>query len=153
LSAQIASALASVLLIIPMFCLGRELFSARVGFWGTVLFQCLPIGSRVLSDGLSEATFFLFLTSALWIAALALRTGSLPRFALCGVFGGLAYLTRPEGGLVLVAAGAVLLGLRVCGRLDWKWGRVLKCASVLTCAAVLVSAPYALVIGGFTNKP
>src|SRR5438445_4107213 len=57
LSAQLASALAGVLLVIPMYYLGRELFGQRAGFWGTVLFQCLPISARVMSDALSEATF------------------------------------------------------------------------------------------------
>src|SRR5262249_17996251 len=50
LSAQLASALASVLLVVPMFYLGRELFDRRVGFWTSLLFQCLPATSRVLAD-------------------------------------------------------------------------------------------------------
>src|SRR5205807_2618037 len=40
LSAQIASGLAGILLILPMFYLGKELFDRRVGFWATAIFQC-----------------------------------------------------------------------------------------------------------------
>src|SRR5262245_56412760 len=37
LSAQLASCVASVLLVVPMFYLGRELFDRRTGFWAAVL--------------------------------------------------------------------------------------------------------------------
>src|SRR5207245_705749 len=68
LSAQLASALAGVLLVIPMYYLGRELFGQRAAFWGTALFQCLPVSARVMADALSEATFLLFSATALWLA-------------------------------------------------------------------------------------
>src|SRR5262249_30611559 len=67
LSAQLTSALAGTLLVIPMFYLGRELFSRGVAFWACVLFQCLPVGGRILSDGLSEATFLLFAVTTLLV--------------------------------------------------------------------------------------
>ena len=41
-SAQLVSALASVLLLVPMFYLGREVFERRIAFWSCLLFQCLP---------------------------------------------------------------------------------------------------------------
>src|SRR5260370_4886806 len=102
LSAQLASAFAGVLLIIPMYYLGRDLFGRRAGFWGTALFQCLPVSARVMSDALSEATFLLFTTTALLLAVRALRSQSAARFAWCGLFSGLAYLTRPHGALALL---------------------------------------------------
>src|SRR5438105_4052858 len=64
-SAQVASALAGVILVIPMFYLGRTLFARRVAFWATLMFQCLPVAAHVLSDGLSEATFLLLMTTGL----------------------------------------------------------------------------------------
>ena len=112
ISAQAASALASILLVIPTFYLGRELVDRKTAFWATFLFQCLPGAARVMSDGLSEATFFLFLASALVMGIGALRTASAFRFACCGLFAGLAYLTRPEGALVLVALGFVLVAMQ-----------------------------------------
>src|SRR5262249_49195146 len=97
LSAQLASALAGVLLIFPMFSLGRELFDRTTGFGAALLFQCLPASGRVLSDGLSEATFLLLAATALYCGVRALRTRSVFGFGLCGLCSGLAYLTRPEG--------------------------------------------------------
>jgi hypothetical protein len=153
LSAQVTSSLAGLLLVVPMFYLGCELFNRKAGFWGTALFQCLPISSRALSDGLSEAVFLLFTTLALLLAARALRRHSTVQFALCGLFGGLAYLTRPEGLLVIAAAGLVLLGVQFYRPWRTGWRRSLACAASLTVATVVVAGPYMYLIQGITNKP
>lgn len=153
LSAQLASALAGVLLIIPMYYVGRDLFGRRVGFWGAALFQCLPVSSRVMSDALSEATFLLFTASALLFAVRALRGYSVSRFAWCGLFSGLAYLTRPEGALIVAAAGLVLVAMQFSSALRCSWVRACACAAALLLGAMAVGSPYVLVIGRVTNKP
>jgi Dolichyl-phosphate-mannose-protein mannosyltransferase len=153
LSAQLASSLAGLLLVIPMFYLGCELFNRKVGFWGAILFQCLPVSSRALSDGLSEAVFFLFVAIALLMAVRALRRQSIFEFALSGLFAGLAYLTRPEGLLVLAATGLVLLGVGFYPTWRPGWKKTLACGSALALAALVLIGPYMYVIGGVTNKP
>src|SRR5579862_5816508 len=45
-SAQLTSVFAAVLLVVPMFLLGRELFDRRIGFAAALLFQCLPTSGR-----------------------------------------------------------------------------------------------------------
>lgn len=153
LSAQLASSLASILLVVPMYFLGRELFDRRVGFWSALLFQCLPVGSRVMADGLSEATFLLFTTSALILALRALRLRSPVRLILSGMAGGLAYLTRPEGALVTVATGLVLVGLQIYPLWRRPWWEVVRNLTLVSLAALAVGGPYAYIIGNFTNKP
>jgi hypothetical protein len=152
-SAQLASALASVLLVVPMFFLGRELFDRQVAFWACVMFQCLPSSSPVLADGLSEGVFLLFASAALWTAVRGLRGRSAWPFALCGVLSGLAYLTRPEGALIAGATGLVLLGCQAVAAWRRSWGRVLVCGAGLTVAFFAVSGPYIAVIGRVTAKP
>src|SRR5947209_3725232 len=83
-SAQLASSLASVLLIVPMFFLGRELFDRRIGFWAAALFQCLPSGGRVMADGLSDPLFLLCTASGLLFAVRGLRTRRVACFAAAG---------------------------------------------------------------------
>jgi 4-amino-4-deoxy-L-arabinose transferase-like glycosyltransferase len=153
MSAQIASGLASILLVIPMYLLGRQFFDRRAGFWGSLLFQILPVSGRAMSDGLSEATFLFFVTLSLLIAVLALRKNSFAALAWAGMFGGFSYLTRPEGALVVLAAALVLIGKQ--GYKPWRasWLRVAGCVSTLCGGALLVGGPYALAIGSFTNKP
>lgn len=121
LAAQATSVIASLLLLIPMFFLGKELLGARAAFWGCLLFQVLPVSGHHLVDGVSEPLFLLLVTASLWQGVIGLQRGS--RFSLfwCGLFGGLAYWTRPEGGFVVAAAGLVLIGGQVLRtRLTWK---------------------------------
>jgi hypothetical protein len=153
LSAQLASALASVLLVVPLFLLGRELFDRRVSFWAVVLFQCLPATGRVMADGLSEPLFLLFAATALWSAARALRTGQRGAFAVCGLAGGLAYLTRPEGALVVAATGLVLIGCQLAPRWRRPWRRVGTCGLGLALPALAVALPFIAVTGRLTTKP
>jgi hypothetical protein len=152
LSSQLASALAGVLLVVPMFYLGRELFDRRVAFWACVLFQCLPTSGKVMGDGLSEPLFLLFASSAFWLACVALRRGSWRMFALTGLAGGLAYLTRPEGALILGATGLVLLALQLSRTWRRSWKSVLINGAALSLAALVVMGPYVLAIGGLTVK-
>jgi len=152
LAAQLASAAASVLLVLPLYRLGRDLFSPRVAFGAVLLFQCLPCGGRILADGLSEGLFLLFAVSALALAASALRTGSVGGFALSGLAGGLAYLTRPEGLLVPAAAGVTLLGMQLFAAWRRPWRKVLACGAALTVAVLLVGGPFMVLIHGVTNK-
>jgi hypothetical protein len=152
LSAQLTSALTGVLLVIPMFCLGRLLFDRGGGFWAAALFQCLPVGAHVMADGLSDPTFLLIAAVTLLAAGYGFRSGRLLPFAICGVGTGLAYLTRPEGVLLGGAVMLVLLGAQALPASRRAWAQVLRAGAVLILATVIVGLPYALTIRSFTNK-
>jgi 4-amino-4-deoxy-L-arabinose transferase-like glycosyltransferase len=152
LSAQLASGLAGILLVIPMFYLGKEVFDRRVGFWAAAIFQCLPVGARIMSDALSESLFLLISATALLMAIKAFRRESIPPLAACGLLAGLAYLTRPEGVLILVAVAAVIVGRRL-----FVVGKIIsietaKQLAALVLTGAIVAVPYMLIIQGFSNK-
>jgi hypothetical protein len=151
-SAQLVSALAAVLLIVPAFYLGKAVWNAPVGFGGTLLFQCLPVSGQHLSDAITESLFMLLVASALMFGAWAVRDFARRHFSLCGVCAGLAYLTRPEGALPALAAGLVLLGLQFTAwRRPWRlWTQAALC---LAMSAALVASFYIAVTGRLTVKP
>jgi hypothetical protein len=153
LSAQLASALASVLLVVPMFYLGRELFDRRVGFWATLLFQCLPHSGILMADGLSEPLFLLLAVTSLLYGVRSLRTGSPAGFARCGLFGGLAYLTRVEGALIPALTGVVLLAFQASKTWRRGWPACLRCGVTLSATALAVALPFMALIKGITLKP
>lgn len=153
LSAQLASSLAAVLLVIPMFYLGCELFDRRVGFWAAALFQCLPVSAQVTADALSEALFLLFATTAILLATRALRRGSVALYGWSGLVGGLAYLTRPEGALIVGTIGLVLLGTQFARAWRRPWRRVLLQASCLAGPALIMILSFVLITGRLTTKP
>lgn len=151
--AQAASAFAGVLLVIPMFLLGRRLFNSTVALGAAVLFQFLPVPARVTSDVLTESLFLLLTATALFYGVKALRSRSMRAFALCGLFTGLAYLTRPEGLLVALSAAAVLLFVQWIPELRRPWTETVRHAAALTLGAACVALPYMVVIGGVSMKP
>ncbi len=153
ISAQLASSLAAVLLVLPMYFIGKLLLNPATGFWAALLFQCLPVTGHLLSDGLSEALFLLLTATALLLGGLALHSGSRRRYALCGVFCGLAYVTRPEGVLVLAATGLSLLAVQALPAWRRPWRHALACGLTLTLAALVTGSPYFLTVGGFSTKP
>lgn len=152
-SAQLANSLAGVLLVLPMYFLGRELFHRAIGFWAALLYQCLPASGRVLSDGLSEGWFLLFACAALWMAARALRTHSCVSFLLTGLLAGLSYLVRPEGALIVIATGGVLLGMQAVAGWRTSWRRVLVSGAGLGFSALVVVSPFMLITRSLTTKP
>jgi 4-amino-4-deoxy-L-arabinose transferase-like glycosyltransferase len=152
LSAHLTSALASVLLVFPLYYLGKLLFNRTVGFWATVLFQCLPTSSRTLADGLSEATFLLFAGTSLLLAVLAVRGQSKLLFGLTGLASGLAYLTRPEGAIIIAATGAVLVGMQVRQSSRRPWQQFLACGFGLLFGWGLIGGPFMYTIRHFTVK-
>jgi len=152
LSAQLISALAGVLLVIPMFFLGSILFHWQVGFWAALIFQCLPAGSRILSDALTEGIFLLLIMSLLVLIVHALRRNHFLYFGLIGLGSGLAYLARPEGLLLVLATGLVLLVRQFLPGRKIPWPRVWACGLALGIIALAVILPYMAVIGQFTNK-
>src|SRR5207302_4023597 len=123
LSAQLASNLAAVLLVIPMFLLGAILLDRRIAFWGTLLFHVLPVSAHVLSDGLSEALFLLLSVTALWFAVYGMRARSAGPWLLCGLFCGLSYLTRPEGALILLSGALALAAAQMVATCRRPWRR------------------------------
>ncbi|HEY2910938.1 MAG TPA: glycosyltransferase family 39 protein [Gemmataceae bacterium] len=151
LAAQIANAIAAVLLVVPMYLLGRMLFGRSVGFSAALLFQVLPIPARITSDGLSEGVYLFAIGVSLMLAVRAVRRPGVGGFLATGLAVGASYLVRPEAMLLAAATGAVAGWLGYTRR----WPRDLA-AGRLTALAVgvaLVAGPYMLVIQGFSNKP
>ena len=152
-SAQLVSLVACLLLVFPTYYLGSMLGHRAFGFGGAVLFQFLPVPAHNLSDGLTEATYLLFVASGLWMLIRGLCGGSIWRFAAAGAFAGLAYLTRPEGAEVLIA-GVIMIPLCQLAR-NWRrpWNEAGAALAALCITALVVGFPYYFTVGKFSNKP
>lgn len=151
LACQIVSAIAGVLLVVPIYLLGRVLVGRNVGFAAALLFQTLPVPARVTSDGMADGLYLLGAATALLLGVRAVRRPGVGGFLLCGLATGATYLVRPEGLMTAAAVGLVggWLGL------TRKWPRDIA-AGRLTALAVgvlLAAGPYMAFIGQVTNKP
>jgi hypothetical protein len=151
LATQIANAIAAVLMVVPLYLIGRILFDRDVGFASALLFQVLPVPARVTSDGLSEGFYLLVVVVAILLGVRAARRPGIGAFLLCGLATGASYLVRPEGLLVGIAVGGVIAwaGLMRYWPRDIALGRL----TALAVGLALVAVPYMLLIGKLTNKP
>lgn len=151
LAAQVVSAIAAVLLVVPTFLTGRMLFGRNVGFAAALLFQVLPVPARITGDALAEGLYLLVSASALVLGVRAVRRPGVGGFLLCGLACGAGYLVRPEGLMVAVAVGAVAAWLGFTRR--WPRDLTLGRLTALGVGVALVAAPYMVLIGKMTNKP
>ena len=65
LSGQLVAVLSSVLLVVPMYALGRRIFNRSVAFWSAALFSVMPFPARIAADCLSDSTCLFFLAMSL----------------------------------------------------------------------------------------
>lgn len=153
ISAQLVTMTAAVLLAFMMFRLGTFLWDRYIAFFASLLFQCLPISGHHLSDGISDGMFLLLAVTAIDALVRAQATGQLWRFAIGGAWIGLAYLTRPEGLLLLVAAWAFLFVLQLTRSTRTAWPRLAGALALLTTSCAVAGSPYYLATGAITIKP
>ena len=151
LATQLVSAAAGVLLVVPIYLIGRVLFGRNVGFAAALLFETLPVPARVTSDGMTEGLYLLAAATALLLGVRAVRRPSVGGFLLCGLFAGASYLVRPEGLMIVGAVGAVAAGNGLTRR--WPRDLTLGRLAALAVGAVMVAGPYVLLIGKLSQKP
>jgi hypothetical protein len=152
-AAQTANLLSGLILAVPMYLLGQELFNRRVGFWAAVSFQVMPVPARITADALSEGTYLLWASVALLLAVKAWRLRRPAGLLLSGMAAGLAYLTRPEGGFLPAAIAGVMVVAQAIPAWRQPWSRWAWGLTLMALGFVSLAAPYWITIGGLTNKP
>ncbi|MDR3618798.1 MAG: glycosyltransferase family 39 protein [Paludisphaera borealis] len=105
IAAQGVSALASLILLFPLYRLARSLFDERIGLIAVLIYVLLPIPAEVGRDTLGNALGLCCMTLSLWLGARAIREAAwLPALG-SGLVGGVGFLARPEVILAPVAIG------------------------------------------------
>lgn len=152
LTTQLVNFFASLILILPMYVLGRQFFDRTICFTATLLYQYLPVSAHHLSDGISEPLYLVLLVTALLHMVWAIRDHRLANCVGCGLFTGLAYLFRPEGLLVMPAFALTLVMIQF--RPEWRTtrSRFLACGVSMALTAMLVGSVYVYATGRITNK-
>ena len=151
LTCQLVSAVSGVLIVFPIYFIGRMLYGRDLAFIACLLFQTLPVVVQVTSDGLSDGLYLLLTALTVWSATAGLRTPTAWAFLRTGIGIGATYLVRPEGLMMVIALMGTIALLRLCQR--WSWRQSLVHASAVLVGVALVAVPYVVTIGKLTNKP
>ncbi len=152
-AAQTVSLLAGVLLVIPLYLVSLELFGPRSAWLSCVLVYLAPLYGHVFGDVLSESTFLLFWMWGLWSALKFLKEGTFGWLPLTIGFGGLAYLSRPEGLLLPAALVATLAAMPLLPATRMNWPRWWAAVAFLVIGPAILVGPYVAAKGGLGTKP
>ncbi len=117
----------------------------RTAIVAALLVALLPLGVWLSADVMSDPTHALLYMSAL---ALTVDLRTTPAAAACGLLGGLAFLTRPEGAVVVPAALTALLAARRTRPLR----RTASLTAVVVAGFLLAAGPYWLATGRLSAK-
>jgi hypothetical protein len=143
------SAVMGSLLAIPVYLLGAEFFSKRVGVAAAILSVTWPSLRYWSTQVMSQATYITLLLLGVYFLWRAYQKSSLPASVLAGLFFAGAHLTRSEGVLVFCCELAVLALFTFGNRLPAK--RLLY--PLVSLAVFLVAfSPYLLLLHELTGK-
>lgn len=152
-AAVAASFAAVVLLVLPLYLTGRDLFGDRAAWLGCVLFLANPPVAAIVVNVLSDSTFLLLWAWSLWASVRFLREGSFGWLLAGAGFGGLAYLARPEGLLLPACLLLTLLLVPLHGSTRIHWPRWRRATALLVLGALALAAPYMAATGSLTTRP
>jgi hypothetical protein len=117
----VVSILFSVLTTVPLFIFGMKVFDKKIALLGTFFFAINPIVIRASTEVATEATYTFFFVSGVSLGWLAIREEKIRFYLLAGVAVFFAYMTRPEGiVLLLPLTGWTFLTGRKPFRETWK---------------------------------
>ncbi|MDY6972154.1 MAG: glycosyltransferase family 39 protein [Thermodesulfobacteriota bacterium] len=97
IAARFVSIAASVLVLIPLYFLARDLFDRRAAFWACFAFSLAPFPNECSAEVIRGSTFVFFFTWAVYFAQRAIQSTSLLSFSLAAFFSWVAILFRIEG--------------------------------------------------------
>jgi Dolichyl-phosphate-mannose-protein mannosyltransferase len=152
-AAQIAAMVAGVLLVLPLYLIAVELFGASRAWISCLLIYLIPFNGHVLADALSESTFLLFWSIGVWSSLKLMRTARLVWLVPIAASSALAYLTRPEGLVILVALVGTLLVLPFWRSPDFPLKKIGWALGLLVGAGLVAAGPFMILKGGISSKP
>jgi 4-amino-4-deoxy-L-arabinose transferase-like glycosyltransferase len=96
LAGTLVSIIFGIFLVIPVFCLGKEMYGARIGIIAALLATVQPYLFKYSGSVLTESTYY-FLVAAMMAAAFKCNiSGKFYYAILFGILTGFGYLVRPE---------------------------------------------------------
>jgi len=143
------SCLAGSLAVLGLFSFLSRAYGRHVAVVGGVLFACHPYAARFSADVQSEGLYFALFLAAVALSFRGVSEESWRHSFAAGAASGGAYLVRPEGLGVAVAALALGALLLFQGRM--RVGAFARVSAGLILGLLLVAAPYVVHLHGVTG--
>jgi 4-amino-4-deoxy-L-arabinose transferase-like glycosyltransferase len=96
-AARLVSIVASILTIIPLYLLTKEIFSRKAALWACAAFALLPLSNHLSVEIIRDPLFLFFLAWATYFALRAINSKKLLHFLLSSLFCSFSISFRIEG--------------------------------------------------------
>jgi len=136
-------------IVVPVFLLGSEFFSKKVGLIAAVLAITWPTLRYWSTNVMSQATYITLVLLGIYFLWRGYRNSSLPASIFAGIFFACAHLTRSEGVLVLFAGVVALIVFTFINHLS---PRKLLYILLSVCVFFIVFSPYLIMLHDLTGK-
>jgi len=138
LAGKLVSSFFGILMIFPVYFLGKRIFNEKVAFVSTFLLIIHPYVRRFSADVLKESTYLFFLASALWFSWRTIQGEKRYPYLFIPLFSALTYLVRPDGIEVILVVFFYLLFIRKFSPSKERWIIIL----LLILSSLLLFSPY-----------
>ena len=137
---KLVSTLFGILMIFPIYFLGRRIFDQKIAFLSTFALVIHPYIRRFSGDVLKESTYLFLLATAIWFTLRTLQREKIYPYLFIPLFSALAYLVRPDGIEVLLVVFFYILFIKKFNPPEKKWAVIL----LLLLSSVILFLPYLL---------
>lgn len=119
-SGRLITSFFGILLIFPVYFLGKWMYDRNIAFLSTLLICVHPYIRRFSADVLKESTYLFFLTTAVCISWKAIEERNKYFYILVSVLTAISYLIRPDGMEVITSLLIFLLFIKKFDRVKEK---------------------------------
>jgi 4-amino-4-deoxy-L-arabinose transferase-like glycosyltransferase len=96
-AARLVSLVTSVLILIPLYLLTKDLFDRKVALWCSAAFALSPLPNHLSVEVVRDPSYLFFFAWAIYFSQFALKSKYLNYFLLASAFSSLSFLCRLEG--------------------------------------------------------
>ncbi len=111
-SGKLISSFFGILLLFPIYFLGKWIYDRNIAFLSTLLICIHPYLRRFSADVLKESTYLFFLTTAICISWKAIENKNKYFYFIVSIFTAISYLIRPDGMEVIITLLIFLLFIK-----------------------------------------
>ena len=138
LAGKLVSSFFGILIIFPVYYLGKRVFGQQVAFISVLLLIIHPYIRRFSADVLKESTYLFLFATAIWFAWRAIRGEKKYLYLFIPLFSTLAYLVRPDGVEIFLVVFFYILFIKKFSASKEKWTIIL----LLFLSSALLFLPY-----------
>jgi len=147
MAGKLVSSFFGILMIFPVYLLGKQIFDKKVAFFSALLLAIHPYIRRFSGDVLKESTYLFFLAIAILFAWWTIQRSRTFPYLFIPLFSAIAYLVRPDGVEVLLAVFIYILFIKKFNAPGEKWVVV----SLLVLSSAILFLPYLLHVKEITG--